>query len=91
MSGRGKQGGKAHAKAKTRSSPARLQFPVSRVHRLFRDKMRIIPRHLQGAISNDELHKLLSKVTIAQGGVPPNIQAALLPKKTESHHKAKGK
>jgi len=30
-------------------------------------------------------------VTIAQGGVLPNIQAVLLPKKTESHHKAKGK
>jgi histone H2A len=30
-------------------------------------------------------------VTIAQGGVLPNIQAVLLPKKTESHHKTKGK
>ena len=32
---------------------------------------------------NDEvLNKLLSGVTIAQGGVLPNIQAVLLPKKT---------
>ncbi|XP_008706492.2 LOW QUALITY PROTEIN: histone H2A type 1-H [Ursus maritimus] len=123
MSGRGKQGGKARAKAKSRSSRAGLQFPVGRVHRLLRKgnyservgagapvylaavleyltaeilelagnaardnkKTRIIPRHLQLAIRNDEeLNKLLGRVTIAQGGVLPNIQAVLLPKKTES-------
>ena len=40
-------------------------------------------RHLQLAVRNDEeLNKLLSGVTIAQGGVLPNIQAILLPKKT---------
>ncbi|KAG8509275.1 E3 ubiquitin-protein ligase TRIM17, partial [Galemys pyrenaicus] len=122
-------GGKARAKAKSRSSRAGLQFPVGRVHRLLRKgnyservgagapvylaavleyltaeilelagnaardnkKTRIIPRHLQLAIRNDEeLNKLLGRVTIAQGGVLPNIQAVLLPKKTESHHKAKG-
>lgn len=50
-------------------------------------KTRIIPRHLQLAIRNDEeLNKLLSGVTITQGGVLPNIQAVLLPKKS---HKAK--
>ncbi|XP_077742090.1 histone H2A type 1-H-like [Canis aureus] len=119
MSGRGKQGGKARAKAKTRSSRAGLQFPVGRVHRLLRKgnyaervgagapvylaavleyltaeilelagnaardnkKTRIIPRHLQLAIRNDEeLNKLLGRVTIAQGGVLPNIQAVLLPR-----------
>nr|XP_009933354.1 PREDICTED: histone H2A [Opisthocomus hoazin] len=36
MSGRGKQGGKARAKAKSRSSRAGRQFPVGRVHRLLR-------------------------------------------------------
>ena len=40
-------------------------------------------RHLQLAIrNNEELNKLLSGVTIAQGGVFSNIQA-VLPKKTQ--------
>ena len=48
-------------------------------------KSRIIPRHLQLAIRNDEeLNRLLSGITIAQGGVLPNngnmnIQTVLLP------------
>ncbi|XP_047476390.1 histone H2A-like [Penaeus chinensis] len=47
-------------------------------------KSRIVPRHLQLAVRNDEeLNKLLSGVIIAQGGVLPNIQAVLLPKKAE--------
>ena len=52
-------------------------------------KSRIIPRHLQLAVRNDEeLNKLLAGVTIAQGGVLPNIQAVLLPKKSEKKNKA---
>ncbi|XP_041058978.1 histone H2A-like [Carcharodon carcharias] len=52
-------------------------------------KARIIPHHLQFAIRNDEeLNKLLGGVTIGQGGVLPNLQAVLLPKKT--NHPSKG-
>ncbi|KAL6867714.1 hypothetical protein ACP4OV_015738 [Aristida adscensionis] len=43
----------------------------------------IIPRHVLLAIRNDqELEKMLSGVTIAHGGVLPNINPVLLPKKT---------
>ena len=46
-------------------------------------KKRIIPRHLQLAIRNDEeLNNLFAGVTIAQGGVLPNIHSVLLPKKS---------
>ena len=47
------------------------------------NKKRIIPLHLQLAIRNDEkINKIIQNVTISQGGVLPNIQAVLLPKKT---------
>ncbi|XP_067883299.1 histone H2A.J-like [Heterodontus francisci] len=53
-------------------------------------KTRIIPRHLQLAVrNNEELIKLLGDVTIAQGGVLPNIQALLLPKKTSAQSSQK--
>ncbi|KAF4352633.1 hypothetical protein G4B88_008802, partial [Cannabis sativa] len=46
-------------------------------------KTRINPRHVQLAVRNDEeLGKLLHGVTIASGGVLPNINPVLLPKKT---------
>ncbi|OQS07260.1 histone H2A type 1 [Thraustotheca clavata] len=52
-------------------------------------KSRIIPRHIQLAVRNDEeLNKLLGDVTIASGGVLPNIHNILLPKKTETKVKA---
>ena len=44
-------------------------------------KTRIIPRHIQLAVRNDEeLNKLLGNVTIASGGVLPSIHSVLLPK-----------
>ncbi|NXD20193.1 H2AL protein, partial [Spelaeornis formosus] len=46
-------------------------------------KTRILPRHVQLAVRNDEeLNKLFASVTIPQGGVMPNILSQLLPKKT---------
>ncbi|KAG5677678.1 hypothetical protein PVAND_007415 [Polypedilum vanderplanki] len=69
MSGRGK-GGKVKAKAKSRSSRAGLQFQVGRIHRLLR--------------KGNYGERVGAGVTIAQGGVLPNIQAVLLPKKTET-------
>ncbi|KAL8254995.1 hypothetical protein R6Q59_033216 [Mikania micrantha] len=45
-------------------------------------KTRIVPRHIQLVVRNDEeLSKLLGDVTIANGGVMPNIHNLLLPKK----------
>ena len=45
-------------------------------------RQRIIPRHIQLAIHNDdELNKLLRDVTISSGGVLPNIHSVLLPAK----------
>ncbi|CAH3182396.1 unnamed protein product [Porites evermanni] len=45
-------------------------------------KTRIIPRHILLAVANDEeLHQLLKGVTIASGGVLPNIHPELLKKR----------
>lgn len=45
-------------------------------------KTRIIPRHILLAIRNDEeLNRLMCNTTIADGGVLPNINPALLPTK----------
>jgi histone H2A len=47
-------------------------------------KHRIIPRHLQLAVGNDEeFRKLFEGVVISQGGVLPHINTALLPVATD--------
>ena len=48
-------------------------------------KARIIPRHLQLAVRNDEeLNQLFAGVTISEGGVLPNILSVLLSKKSKA-------
>ncbi|KAL6846032.1 hypothetical protein ACP4OV_023480 [Aristida adscensionis] len=48
-------------------------------------KTRIVPRHIQLALCNDEeLAKLVDGATIPSGGVMPNIHQHLLPKEDES-------
>eukprot|EP00019_Armaparvus_languidus_P003764 CAMPEP_0168591898 /NCGR_PEP_ID=MMETSP0420-20121227/7397_1 /TAXON_ID=498008 /ORGANISM="Pessonella sp." /LENGTH=193 /DNA_ID=CAMNT_0008627755 /DNA_START=133 /DNA_END=711 /DNA_ORIENTATION=+ len=49
-------------------------------------RTRIIPRHLQLAIRNDEELNRLYRGHIKSGGVIPNIYAMLLPKKTTTPH-----
>ena len=45
-------------------------------------KQRIVPRHIMLAARNDdELSNLLNAVTIANAGVLPNINSALMPEK----------
>ena len=45
-------------------------------------KQRIIPRHIQLAVRNDEeLSKFIGNVTIASGGVMPHIHAQLMKSK----------
>eukprot|EP01039_Chlorochromonas_danica_P001434 gene1436-1559_t len=53
-------------------------------------KNRIIPRHIQLAVRNDEeLNKLFGGVTIAQGGVLPNIHSVLIPKSSSTPKEGK--
>ncbi|MCI23547.1 histone H2A 7, partial [Trifolium medium] len=72
----GRRGGN-RKKAVSKSSKAGLQFPVLELAgNAARDnkKNRINPRHVCLAVRNDdELGKLLQGVTIANGGVLPNI------------------
>ncbi|KAJ4946406.1 hypothetical protein JOQ06_024073 [Pogonophryne albipinna] len=96
MSGRGKTGGEARPKAKTRSSRAGLRFPVGRVHRHLRQGNYAhhvgAPVYLAAVLEylTAEILELAGnfaldnkKTRITPGGVLPNIQAVLLPKKTE--------
>ena len=48
-------------------------------------RSRIVPRHVQLAVRNDEeLARLMKNTTIAAGGVLPNIHVALIPSRKEN-------
>ncbi|KAJ6381284.1 hypothetical protein OIU77_030043 [Salix suchowensis] len=86
----GRKGGGPKKKPVSRSAKAGLQFPVGRIGRYLkkgRYSQRVgsgAPVYLAAVLENDEeLGKLLAGVTIAHGGVLPNINPVLLPKKTE--------
>ncbi|KAK3139917.1 hypothetical protein QOZ80_5AG0392590 [Eleusine coracana subsp. coracana] len=52
-------------------------------------KSRIVPRHIQLAVRNDEeLVRLFKGIIISAGGVLPHIEQSLLPKKSGSKDKA---
>ena len=52
-------------------------------------KSRIVPRHIQLAIRNDEeLNRLMANTTIAAGGVLPSIHTFLIPKKDKTANQA---
>ncbi|KAK7231689.1 Histone H2A [Aureococcus anophagefferens] len=82
MSGKGKGGrgkGKTGAggKGTSKAAKAGLQFPVARLNRFLK-------KGNSRSRNDEELNKLLGTVTIASGGVLPNIHAVLLPKKSKS-------
>ena len=72
-------GNAARDNKKSRIIPRHLQLAI-RCEAFYSsiDLYALLPRN------DEELNKLLAGVTIAQGGVLPNIQAVLLPKKSAS-------
>jgi hypothetical protein len=74
MSGKAGKGAARAGKKSASQSRSKLAGNAA----LDNKKTRIIPRHIQLAVRNDEeLNKLLHGTTIAQGGVLPNIHMLL--------------
>ena len=73
-------GNAARDNKKTRIIPRHLQLAIrlAAISHFLLPLLHLCPRN------DEELNKLLAGVTIAQGGVLPNIQAVLLPKKSAS-------
>ena len=77
-------GNAARDNKKTRIIPRHLQLAI-RFNQIQSMEWKFLMKMLR---NDEELNKLMAGVTIAQGGVLPNIQAVLLPKKSQ---KATGK
>ncbi|RYR21229.1 hypothetical protein Ahy_B03g066516 [Arachis hypogaea] len=96
MAGRGKTLGSGNAKkATSRSSKAGLQFPVGRIARFLKagkyaERVGAGAPVYLAAVLEYLAAELLGDVTIANGGVMPNIHNLLLPKKTGTSSKAAG-
>ena len=73
-------GNAARDNKKSRIIPRHLQLAI----RCWSCVLSIFISHSTLFRNDEELNKLLAGVTIAQGGVLPNIQAVLLPKKSAS-------
>ena len=78
-------GNAARDNKKTRIIPRHLQLAIRYIFpKVFKDFAWINGGSFCLFRNDEELNKLLAGVTIAQGGVLPNIQAVLLPKKSAS-------
>ncbi|KAL0458018.1 UNVERIFIED_CONTAM: Histone H2AX [Sesamum latifolium] len=100
---KGSRGKSKASKHVSRSSKAGLQFPVGRIARFLKvlelsgdaakdsKKNRIGPREIELAVRNDEeLSKLLERVTIPNAGVTPHIHHFLYPKSNEERDQELG-
>ena len=72
-------GNAARDNNKSRIIPRHLQRHQVSDHILYQNRL----LNARLCRNDEELNKLLAGVTIAQGGVLPNIQAVLLPKKSQ--------
>ena len=75
-------GNAAHDHKRTRIIPRHIQLAVRYFNRLYQCKYHIFKLLLYVYRNDEELNKLFQNITIAEGGVLPNIHSVLLPKRS---------